>query len=141
MAGANRTAPDALKFLETLEREPYRYEFYEALRRLECLYDDEPRFGKAPRLADDPVRLAQEPSLAFAPASLASFDAGSEERPPRSRQMPCSAPEGRRAGSLAIGPLGTVDAAPHYAGGGSSQPWRRLSFAKRGGHRHDLCVG
>ena len=83
MAGENRTTPDALAFLEALEREPYRYQFYEALRRLECLYRDEPRFGKAPRLADDPVRLAQEPSLAFAPASLASFDAGSEERPPR----------------------------------------------------------
>jgi type VI secretion system protein ImpH len=72
-----------LEFLQTLEREPYRYPFYEALRRLECLYRDEPRFGKAPRLADDPIRLAQEPSLAFAPASLAKFDGGGGERPPR----------------------------------------------------------
>lgn len=83
MAGENGTAPDALAFLRALEREPYRYQFYEALRRLECLHRDEPRFGKAPRLADDPVRLAQEPSLAFAPASLASFEPGDGDRPPR----------------------------------------------------------
>jgi type VI secretion system protein ImpH len=82
MAGEDRTAPDAVAFLQSLEREPYRYQFYEALRRLECVYRDEPRFGKAPRLAGDPVRLAQEPSLAFAPASLASFRSGDGERPP-----------------------------------------------------------
>jgi type VI secretion system protein ImpH len=80
MAGEDRTATDALEFLQALEREPYRYQFYEAVRRLECLHRDEPRFGKALRLADDPVRLSQEPSLAFAPASLASFDPGGEDR-------------------------------------------------------------
>ena len=83
MAGENREAAHALELLEALRRTPYAFHFFQALRRLECLHRDKPRLGKATRLADDPVRLAQEPSLAFAPATLAAFDPGSADRPPR----------------------------------------------------------
>lgn len=83
MASPDRTQAYAVALFEVLRREPYAFHFFQALRRLECLYRDQPRLGKSTRLADDPVRLAQEPSLAFAPATLATFDPGSDGRPPR----------------------------------------------------------
>ena len=83
MAGENREATHALEWLEALRRTPYAFHFFQALRRLECLHRDKPRMGKSTRLADDPIRLAQEPSLAFAPATLAAFDPGNGERPPK----------------------------------------------------------
>ena len=83
MAGENRTATHALALFEALRRQPYAFHFFQALRRIECLHQDKPRLGKSLRLADDSVRLAQEPSLAFAPATLAAFDPGGGERPPR----------------------------------------------------------
>ena len=83
MAGENREAAHALEWLEALRRTPYAFHFFQALRRLECLHRDKPRMGKSARLSDDPIRLAQEPSLAFAPATLAAFDPGNGERPPK----------------------------------------------------------
>jgi type VI secretion system protein ImpH len=83
MANPDRTSTDSVTLFEALRRKPYAFHFFQALRRLECLSPDRPRLGKSVRLADDPVRLAQEPSLAFAPATLARFDPGDEDRPPR----------------------------------------------------------
>lgn len=83
MAGSERTQAHAVALFEALRREPYAFHLFQALRRLECLYREHPRLAKATRLADDPIRLAQEPSMAFAPATLAAFDPGSDERPPR----------------------------------------------------------
>jgi type VI secretion system protein ImpH len=68
-----RRAADALTFLDALEREPYRFDFYQTLRRLECLHDERPRWGEALRPLHEPIRLGQEPDLMFAPAPLASF--------------------------------------------------------------------
>jgi len=83
MANPDRTSADPVALFEALRRKPYAFHFFQALRRLECLCPDRPRLGKSVRLADDPVRLTQEPSLAFAPATLAAFDPGTEDRPPR----------------------------------------------------------
>ena len=83
MASENREAAHVLELFEALRRTPYAFHFFQALRRLECLHRDRPRLGKSLRLTDDPIRLAQEPSLAFAPATLAAFDPGGENRPPR----------------------------------------------------------
>jgi type VI secretion system protein ImpH len=77
---------DALRFLEDLSREPYRYDFYQTLRRLECLYPAKPRWGTARRPLDEPVRLGQEPELSFAPSPLASLEFGREGAPPRLQQ-------------------------------------------------------
>jgi type VI secretion system protein ImpH len=74
---------DHLSFLESLAEAPYRHDFYQALRRLECLYGDKPRWGCALRPTDEPVRLGQDPDLAFAPSPLASFQGGSDGKPPR----------------------------------------------------------
>jgi type VI secretion system protein ImpH len=74
---------DALNFLATVAREPYRYDFYQTMRRLECLYADNPRWGTALRPVDEPVRLGQDPDLSFAPAPLASLEFGPDGTPPR----------------------------------------------------------
>ena len=86
MAGPDRTTADAVDLLEALRQKPYAFHFFQALRRLECRYRAQPRLGKAIRLADDPVRLTQEPSLAFAPATLAAFNPGEDDQPPRLNQ-------------------------------------------------------
>lgn len=83
MAGEAGPEARAVAFLRALEEAPSRFGFYSALRRLECAHPDRPRLGQSPRPSADPVRLGQEPSLAFAPATLASFRAGSPERPAR----------------------------------------------------------
>jgi type VI secretion system protein ImpH len=83
MGAAVGREADALTFLAALEQAPHRYDFYQTLRRLECLYDDRPRWGRARRPVDEPIRLGQDPDLSFAPTPLASFDRGSEGRPPR----------------------------------------------------------
>jgi hypothetical protein len=86
MASPDRMSASPVELFEALRREPYACHFFQALRRLECHYRDQPRFGKAARARDDPVRLTQEPSMAFAPATLAAFDPGAEDRPPRLAQ-------------------------------------------------------
>jgi type VI secretion system protein ImpH len=86
MASPDRMSASPVELFEALRREPYACHFFQALRRLECRYRDQPRFGKAARARDDPVRLIQEPSMAFAPATLAAFDPGAEDRPPRLAQ-------------------------------------------------------
>jgi type VI secretion system protein ImpH len=78
---------------EALAREPYRFDFFQILRRLECLQPNldrkdgkqgaSARLGRSLRPLDDPIRLGQQPSLGFAPATVAQFDRGDEERPPR----------------------------------------------------------
>lgn len=83
MAGPDRTTADPVDLFEALQHAPYAFHFFQALRRLECRYRELPRLGKATRLSDDPVRLIQEPSMAFAPATLAAFDPGDENHPPR----------------------------------------------------------
>lgn len=74
---------DTLIWLQSLERAPYRHDFYQTLRRLECVYDTKPRWGLAPRPVDEPVRLGQEPNLSFAPSALASFEPGRQGGAPR----------------------------------------------------------
>lgn len=70
MASSNRTKTDAVRVLEELQRNPFRFSFYQALRRLECAHPDQPRVGQALRPGDEPVRLAQEVSLSFAPSTV-----------------------------------------------------------------------
>jgi len=81
MAGEDRTTGHALEFLEALEKEPYRFNFFQALRRLESLAPSKPKLGRSARPVDDPVRLTQNPSLAFAPASLVSFVPARADKP------------------------------------------------------------
>jgi len=83
MASPDRTSAYVIDLFEALQRKPYAFHFFQALRRLECRYREQPRLGKAMRLRDDPVRLTQEPSMAFAPSTLASFNPGDQEHPPR----------------------------------------------------------
>lgn len=56
--------------LESLEREPWRFDFFHALRLIDAQQSRRPRLGTARRPIDEPVRLGQAPDLSFAPAAL-----------------------------------------------------------------------
>jgi len=83
MAAEDRTATPAVELFEQLVRAPHEFDFFQLLRRLECVYRDHPRLACSPRPADDPVRLGQQPSLAFAPRTVAAFEPGGPNSPPR----------------------------------------------------------
>lgn len=72
MADQARAAPHDV--METLRKEPHRFDFFQALRLIECCYPDKPRLGTSSRASEDPVRLAQLPEMDFAPSTLASFE-------------------------------------------------------------------
>lgn len=80
MASPDRTSADDLSFLQLLQKEPYRGEFFAVLRALECMYPDMSRLGRSSLPGDDPVRLGQEVSLAFPPSELAAFEPGQPNR-------------------------------------------------------------
>ncbi len=83
MAGKNRTASNPVTLEQSLQEAPYDFEFFQAVRRLECLYADKPRLGQSLKIKDDPIRLAQQPSLKFAPSTLAAYQPGKDDQPPR----------------------------------------------------------
>lgn len=73
--------------LESMQAEPWQYDFFQALRRLEAENPELPRFGHSLRLADEPVRLGQRLDCAFAPATLASVTPADEHLPARLEQF------------------------------------------------------
>ena len=81
MDHAARQATHSL--IESLEKEPYRFDFFRAVRLLENERRDLPRVGCSYRLEEDAIRFAQNPSLAFAPSTLEAFVPGDATRPPR----------------------------------------------------------
>lgn len=83
MAITHRTAARALALQQSLQKAPYKFNFYQALRHIECNHPDAPRFGQSLKPADDPIRLAQQPSMAFAPSAIAAYEDGEAGRPPR----------------------------------------------------------
>jgi type VI secretion system protein ImpH len=76
MAATDRQPPAALKQLEALSAEAYRFDFARAMRLLECAFADRPRFGRSGRPSEDAVRLGQEPHLTFAAGPIAGFTTG-----------------------------------------------------------------
>jgi type VI secretion system protein ImpH len=62
-----------MSWLEDLEREPYRFDFYTTLRRFEREQSDKPRIGNSATINDDIVKLGQNPYLEFPASNLESF--------------------------------------------------------------------
>jgi type VI secretion system protein ImpH len=69
--------------LRSLERAPYRFDFFDVLRRFECAHPEASRLGRALRPCDEPIRLGQEASLGFPASPLASFVPSAAGKPPR----------------------------------------------------------
>jgi type VI secretion system protein ImpH len=69
--------------LRSLERAPYRFDFFDVLRRFECAHPEASRLGRAPRPCDEPIRLGQEASLGFPSSPMASFVPSAAGKPPR----------------------------------------------------------
>ena len=76
-------ATELVAFLERLEQEPHRFDFFQAVRKLDALNTDAPRIGAARSPSDEPVRLGQAPTMAFSPATVAAFEPGTADRPHR----------------------------------------------------------
>ncbi len=83
MADKDRAASNPVALEQALQEAPFDFDYFQALRRLECIYADKPRLGQSLKAKDDPIRLAQEPSLRFAPSTLAAYQPGEEDHPPR----------------------------------------------------------
>ena len=62
-----------ITWLQRLQDEPWRSDFYVAMRRIEGSHPQLPRLGTAKKTSDEPIRLGQDPALTFAPASLHSI--------------------------------------------------------------------
>ncbi|MDE2005473.1 MAG: type VI secretion system baseplate subunit TssG [Rhodospirillales bacterium] len=97
MADQDRSAPGSVAEAEApppippppaglgarLAEKPWQYGFYAAMRGLEAEARDRPRFARSTRPAQDAVRLTQEPTVTFAPATLAGWQPGEDDVPPR----------------------------------------------------------
>jgi type VI secretion system protein ImpH len=59
-----------MNFLEEMQEEPWRFDFFAAMRRIERDHPDKPRIGDSATLRDDYVRLGQNPYLAFPASNL-----------------------------------------------------------------------
>lgn len=86
MAGKDRSATTAIKFLTEVSQKPYQYGFYQTVRKINCFYYDKPLIGQSYRPADDPVRFSQEPYTSFAPSTLSSLSIGKSGQKPRLAQ-------------------------------------------------------
>lgn len=67
----------------SLAATPWVWSFFAALRQIEAAHTDRPRLGCSTRPAQDAIRLAQEPAVEFAPATLAGWEEGQGDVPPR----------------------------------------------------------
>ncbi len=67
-------------WLEQIEKEPWRFDFFAVLRRLERTHLDKPRIGDSATRRDDYVTLGQDPYFAFPASTLADFRRDAPER-------------------------------------------------------------
>ena len=68
-------------WLEGLEKEPWRHDFFAVLRRLERSHAEKPRIGDSATLREDFVTLGQDPYFAFPASTLADVRAVAPEQP------------------------------------------------------------
>ena len=73
MASENGNKTEALKLLQRIKQEPYRFDFYQAVRRIDCAHPDKSPTGMSARPRKDAVRFGQVPNTAFASSTLASL--------------------------------------------------------------------
>lgn len=83
MAGSNGQTTTPLNILESLEKNPFAFDFFRAVRLVECHFQDHPRIGFSQSAAKDPLRFQQNPSLNFAPSSLEGLDRSAASGIPR----------------------------------------------------------
>ncbi len=60
-------------WVEAIEKEPWRFDFFATLRRLERSFPDKPRIGDAATRRDEYVQLGQDPYFEFPASTLADF--------------------------------------------------------------------
>ncbi|HEX2553135.1 MAG TPA: type VI secretion system baseplate subunit TssG [Microvirga sp.] len=69
-----------MSYLDDLEQEPYRFDFYAVLRRLERTHADKPRIGDSAARRDEYVLLGEDPYLDFPASNLAKAQRDEQKR-------------------------------------------------------------
>src|ERR1700712_889667 len=72
MACSYGNAEAAVKLIDRMSAEPWRYDFYDVLRKLERANPDKPRIGDSAARREEYVDLGQDPYLEFPASNLAS---------------------------------------------------------------------
>lgn len=62
-----------MRYLEDLEREPYRFDFFEVLRRFERSSPERPKIGDSGAHDEEIVLLGQDPYVEFPASNVAAF--------------------------------------------------------------------
>src|ERR1700712_1388507 len=74
MACSHGNAETAVKLIDRMAAEPWRYDFFDALRQLERANADKPRIGDSAARREEYVDLGQDPYLDFPASNLASVE-------------------------------------------------------------------
>jgi type VI secretion system protein ImpH len=95
-------------FLDNLEKEPWRFDYFAVLRQFERMFDQLPRIGDSTSRRDELVRLGQDPFMEFPASNLARISQ-QDGRPPKVyvKYMGLLGPQGPL-------PLSTTEEAYHY---------------------------
>jgi type VI secretion system protein ImpH len=97
-----------LSFLQKLEDEPWRFDYFTVLRHLERIHADKPRIGDSATCREDIAQFGQDPYMDF-PASNLARVAQRDDKPPRIyvKYLGLLGPQGAL-------PLATTEEAYHY---------------------------
>jgi type VI secretion system protein ImpH len=71
VAAADRNAEVAVKLVDRMAKEPWRFDFFDVLRQLERANASKPRIGDSAARREEYVELGQDPYLEFPGANLA----------------------------------------------------------------------
>jgi type VI secretion system protein ImpH len=74
VAGAHGHAETAVKLIDQMKAEPWRFDFFDTLRQLERANPDRPRIGDSAARREEYVELGQTPYLEFPASNLAAVE-------------------------------------------------------------------
>ena len=74
MAGSHGYAEAAVKLIDQMVAEPFRFDFYHVLRQIERAHFNSPRIGDSAARRDEYVDLGQDPYLEFPASNLSSVE-------------------------------------------------------------------
>ncbi len=78
MAGAHGLTEIAVTFIDDMQKEPWRFDFFNVMRRLERTYQDLPRIGNSSAKREEYVKLGQDPYMDFPASNLTRVEFGNQ---------------------------------------------------------------
>ncbi len=67
-------------WLEAIEKEPWRFDFFATLRRLERSHPDKPRIGQNSVLSEEIVAIGQDPFVEFPASNVSDYERTADGR-------------------------------------------------------------